>query len=275
MEFAQAFDPVRSLKVAWKLLKQTPLTVVVGGLLIGVLESNGGGGGRDVADGDPDSVVSSGAEGSSGALESWMYLLIPVLVCLVLGFFALTSWLEVGFARAVEFGLRTGRDELGRVFKGGDRLGTMLLARFLCALLFCACFLPMLLLLLAYARPGESGWSGVEILGGLASLLVLIYVWLGLVLVNPIVAFETCTATEAIGYSWRMASGQRWQLFWFTVLQILLTIAGLLACCIGLVVALPLTQVMRFEAYVALTRGEQYPQWWIGSGRVPIDEPRG
>jgi hypothetical protein len=28
---------------------------------------------------------------------------------------------------------------------------------------------------------------------------------------------------------------------------------------------------MRFEAYVALTKGEQYPQWWIGSGRFPFD----
>jgi hypothetical protein len=260
MEFAQAFDPVRSLKSAWKLFKQTPLTVLIGGLLIGVLESNAGGGGGDAAD------------ESSAELESWMYLVIPVIVCLVLGLFALTSWLEIGFARAVEFGLRTGRDELGRVFKGRDRLGTMLLARFLCALLFFASFVPLVILFVAIAHPESSGWTGVQIVAALITAFVFVYVWLGLFLVNAIVAFESCTATESIGFSWRMASGQRWQLFWFCVAQILLTIAGVLACCVGLVVALPLTQVMRFEAYVALTQGEQYPHWWIGSGRLAVDE---
>jgi hypothetical protein len=46
---------------------------------------------------------------------------------------------------------------------------------------------------------------------------------------------------------------------------------GCCACCIGGLLTAPMSQVMRYEAYLALTRGDQFTEWWVGSGRFPFD----
>jgi hypothetical protein len=281
MDFQQALDPIRSLKAAWQLLKQAPLTVIVGGLLLGFLEGGNSGGLRFlVSDHGPRGLRFSGwsLEPAFDELRPVLLLLVPGVVCVALALFALSSWIEVGFARAVESALRSGRDEVGKVFSGGDRFGAMLLARFLSGLIQLASGLPIAAAVLGVVLlSGHGGPRPLVILGligfVLLWLVLVFYVALGLFLVNPIVAFESCTPTEALARSWQLASGNRLQLFWFVLLQGLLVIASVVCtCCLGLLLTMPLTQTMRFEAYVALTKGEQYPQWWIGSGRFPFDE---
>ncbi|SRR5258706_3452662 len=283
MEFGQAFDPIRSLQSAWKLLKQAPVMVLIGGLLLAFLEGGGSAGAQfnfgkhDFGRAhNPREVLEQMFED----MKPWLVLLIPLMVCVGIAFFALSSWIEVGFARAIEHALRSGRDEIGKVFSGGDRFGAMLLARFLSALIQVATFLPVVVLAFAgiyFAR--HEGPNPVLILGsvafGLLWLVFELYVSLGLCLVNAIVAFESCSPTEAIGRSWKLASGHRLQLFWFMLLQVFLALVSILCtCCLGLFITVPLMQVMRFEAYVALTKGEQFPHWWIGSGKFPFDEPK-
>lgn len=280
MQFSQAYDPIRSLQAAWKLLKQAPVMVLIGGLLLAFLEGGGSGGGNFM-------VRDHGPRGASGPGEAvqqafedmkpLLLVLIPFLICIGLAFFALSSWIEVGFARAIEAGLRTGKDEIGKVFSGGDRFGAMLLGRFLAGLIQFASALPLMAVAVVVAIVADGHSIQPLLVVGLVAfallwVVLMIYVALGLYLVNPVVAFESCSATEAISRSWKLAGGQRLQLFWFVLLQFFLTIAGFCACCIGLFVTMPLTQVMRFEAYVALTKGGEYPQWWIGSGRFPFDE---
>jgi len=281
MEFSQAFDPIRSLQSAWKLLKQAPVMVLIGGLLLGFLEGGGTIGFRFRPGRlNFDRVDNPGEffEQLFGDMAPFMAIMIPIAICLGLAFFALSSWIEVGFARAIELALRTGKDDIGKVFSGGDRFVAMLLARFLSALIQIAVMLPIGALVFAAFYFGRNeGIDPFVALGmvafGLLWLVLVIYVALGLCIVSPIVAFESCSPTEAIARSWKLASGHRLQLFWFLLLQFLLTMAGFCLCCIGWFLAAPLTQVMRFEAYVALTKGGEYPQWWIGSGRFPFDEP--
>jgi len=280
MEFSQSYDPIRSLQSAWKLLMQAPVMVLIGGLLLGFLEGGGTQGFRFRPGRWDFGRVHNPVEFFEqlfGDMQPWLAIMIPIAICVAIVFFALSSWIEVGFARGVESALRTGKDDIGKVFSGGDRFGAMLLARFLSALIQIAVFLPIVALLsAAFYFERNEGTNPLLALGlvafGLVWLVLAIYVTLGLYLVNPLVAFESCSPTEALARSWKLASGHRLQLFWFMLLQMLLTMAGLCLCCIGLFLAVPLTQVMRFEAYVALTKGGEYPQWWIGSGRFPFDE---
>jgi hypothetical protein len=211
-------------------------------------------------------------------LRPYLLILIPIVVCISIAFFALSSWIEVGFARAVEFSLRTGKDEIGKVFSGGDRMGAMLLARFLCGLIHIACLLPALALIVALvfvAGPRADALLGLSsILIALVALAITLYLAIGLFFVNPIIAFESCSPTAAISRSWKMAGGRRLRILWFFIFQFFLGIAGLCLCCIGLLLTTPLSNVMRFEVYLALTKGGEYPQWWIGSGKFPFDEPK-
>jgi len=282
MPTSQAFDPIRSLKAAWKLLMQTPAIVLVGGLLLWFLESGASGifqlnfrldGLQDLRH------VGENLQRTFDELRPLMLILVPLVACVGLAFFALSSWIEVGFGRAIESGLRTGRDEIGKLFSGGDRFGAMLLARIFTALIQIGVAIPMVALSLVLAfLASRGGPEALWVLGmlaiGLVWTVVAVYVGLGLFLTKPIVALESCRPSEAIARSWKLASGNRIRLLWFVLLQILLSLAGICACCVGVLLSAPLTFTMRYEAYLALTRGEQFPQWWIGSGRFPFDEPK-
>jgi hypothetical protein len=275
----KALDPTRSFEVAWRLLKQAPVTVLLGGLILFFLEGGGSGGLNLISRGHDLSEM--GRSGSDfrrvfQELRPYLLILIPIVVCISIAFFALSSWIEVGFARAVEFSLRTGKDEVVKVFSGGDRLGAMLLARFLCGLIHVAAVIPIMAVVLALLLIMDGGgptWLLVTAVA-LLSAVISIYLAIGLFFVNPIVAFESCSPTEAISRSWKMAGGRRLRILWFFIFQFFLGIAGLCLCCIGLLLTTPLSNVMRFEVYLALTKGGEYPQWWIGSGKFPFDEPK-
>jgi hypothetical protein len=280
MHVHEALDPIRSLQVAWKLLKQTPVTVLIGGLLLAFLEGGGGGAPMNLRQHD---ISGAGSPGEVlrqvfEQMKPWLMVMIPIALCIGLAFFALSSWIEVGFGRALESGLRTGKDEVGKVFSGGDRFGAMLLARLLCGLILFASALPLVGGAIAVAFLGNGQEFQplmllVLLVFALLWFVLVVYLSLGLYLVNPIVALETCSPTEAIARSWNLSSGNRLRLLWFMILQFLLAIVSICCtCCLGLFITVPLTQVMRFECYIALSKGEQYPQWWIGTGRFPFDE---
>lgn len=282
MPFSQAFDPIRSLKAAWRLLMQAPATVLVGGLLLWFLEGGAGGVARlSLRMQRLGNLREIGEEIGRffDDLRPMLLIAIPLAVCVALAFFALSSWIEVGFGRAVESGLRTGRDEVGKLFSGGERFGAMLLARILVALVQLGVAIPIVALGFGLAfvagqgRNDALGIAGIVLLS-LVWTVAAVYVGLGLFLTKPILALETCAPTEALARSWKLVNGNRWRLFWFVLLQFLLSMAGLCACCVGTLLTAPLTITMRYEAYLALTRGGEFPQWWIGSGKFPFDEPR-
>ena len=261
---------------------QAPATVLVGGLLLWFLEGGAGGVVRFGARLDRRldlRHVGETLERTFDDLQPYLLILVPLVACTVLAFFALSSWIEVGFGRAVESALRTGRDEVGKLFSGGERFGAMLLARLLCALIQLGLAIPMLALGLVLTFLGRrAGGDALFVLGllaiGLVWTVIAVYVGLGLFLTKPIIALESCRPSEALARSWQLASGNRVSLLWFVVVQFLLTMAGMCACCVGVLLSAPLTITMRYEAYLALTRGGEFPNWWIGSGKFPFDEPK-
>lgn len=276
MELAQAFDPLRSVRVAGTLFRRAPLTVFLGGLLPLVLQLAlqlplqfvlplpflFGSAPRDVI--------------------AWRALPIVFLAALAVGLAcgALSCWIDVGIGRAIELALRNGNEEVRTIFRGADRFWTMVLARVLTTLAYLLLILPtvlaMLVLLVVLNLQIPYVFKALALLALWAgSLAAVLYLYLGFSMVTAIIAFEKCSATEAIAKSWSLARGKRLQLLWFQVFLCLLSIAGTLACFIGLLVALPLMEVMRYEAYLALANGKQYPRWWVGGAQPAgtIDPP--
>jgi len=275
MRFEQAFDPFRSIQAAWKLLKQTPLTVLIGGLLLGFLDS--GHGGFGYGDNWSSHRGDWNLEQRFEDAVPWLVIFLPIMCCIGLVMFLASCWLQVGFARAIEIGLRTGRDEAGKVFEGAGRFVQMVIARFLGALICGATVLPLVAVGFALwfvERQHHVGGGALVLLGVLALVLwvpLFLYIVLGLVLVIPVIAYEEVRPTAGIARSWQLASGNRLRLLWFWLVMAIFSGIGCCACCIGAFLTVPMAQVMRFEAYLALKHGDQFPQWWIGNGRFPFD----
>jgi hypothetical protein len=269
---AEAFDPLRSVQATGVLFRRAPLTLFVGGLV---------------------------PIGMQLAIQLPLQFLIPlpfffaprpnqellqrvlpfvfVFACVVaLASIALSCWIDVGFCRAIELALRTGKDQVHTIFRGADRFWTLLLARVLMCLAFLALMLPAILMMMVLGV-----FTSLEIpdvfkfLAALAALCISlaasIYLLLGFSMVTAIVALENCSASAAIGRSWRYARGNRLRLIWFHLFIFFLSLVGTLACGIGMLITIPLIEAMRYEAYITLTKGTQFPQWWIGSGRQPSD----
>jgi len=278
MPFSEAFDPIRSFKAAWKLLKQAPLSVLVGALLP-ILAQVGFALALDLFLFLPLGLSQSFQRGMP---EPWMIALL-VGAGLGLGLFmaVFSSWMDAGFGRAVEQALRTGKDQTSLVFSGGGRFLTLLLARLLVGLIVFACMLvlllPVLLLMTVFLVLMQTDLPALLKLavgGGISLLWMLgyVYVLLGLSLVTAIVTYEDCGPAQAVARSWRLARGNRWQLIVFFLFQFAMVFVGMLACGLGWFVAIPLAEVMRYEAYLALTRSSEYPNWWVVTGKFPFDE---
>ena len=71
MRFGDAYDPIRSLKTTWSLVKQAPLSTLIGGLLLALFSGGGGGGGANFGN------ISQHHDGSSSI--DWSVLLPIVL----------------------------------------------------------------------------------------------------------------------------------------------------------------------------------------------------
>jgi hypothetical protein len=279
MRFEHAFDPFRSIQSSWNLLKRAPLTVLIGGLLLGFMHSGGGGGGLGFSNRWNIDHGSRDVDELFKVLMPVLMVVIPIALCVGFLMFLFACWLQVGFARAVESAMRTGKDEIGQVFDGSKRFVQMIAARVLGSLITFAAMIPLVVvgLVLWFVQRAHDYDSSLFVLIFCAALLVwlpfFIYVSLGFVLISPVVAYEDLSATESIARSWQLASGNRWRLLWFEIVMTLFSMIGICACCIGGLLTVPMSQVMRFEAYVALKHGDEFPSWWIGGGNAPSGAP--
>jgi len=257
MLFEQAYDPIRSLKAAWDLLKRTPGTILVGVLMPVAVQYALGFVMQIVMLPMMFAMQRQGAEPNFGFLA----VMIPMAVILSIVQLVFMTWIDIGVARAIRAALATGQEQIRLIFGGWDRLGTLLLARLLiglvCLVIYGFMIVALLILGALFSTSQLSGVGVVPLLGVMfAFSAVLIYVLLGLQFVTPIVAFEDCSATAAIGRSWKIADGRRWKLIVFWLFCFVLSIAGVLACFVGLLLALPLIETMRIEAFVAM----RYPK---------------
>ena len=253
MRFEQAYDPVRCLQASWELLKRAPATIVLGALVPVVVQ---------YALGFAMWILLlpmffSIQDTRPGEFPAFFPVFVVISCMLGLGLFVLQTWIDVGYARAVRDVKATQTEQLATVFRGGDRLLRLLWARFLTLLALLPVHAVGLVLLLAAGVFGQtSAPSSMKLAVLFAVMFVLwcaaAYVMLGFQFVTQFIALEDCTATEAIGRSWRLASGRRWRLILYWLLLFLVMIVGFMACGVGVFLALPLIETMRVEAFLAL-----------------------
>ena len=139
MTFANAYDPFRALKVAWRLLKKAPGTVLVGGILLLIIDGFSSGSSNNNASGD--------FGGASGGLEgvetSLLVLIVLIVLALAIGFWLFGCLIRIGFPNAIEKVLESGEESIGTIFKAQGLWPTMVGATLLKALASIAAVLPL------------------------------------------------------------------------------------------------------------------------------------
>jgi hypothetical protein len=145
------------------------------------------------------------------------------------------AFFQVGFVRIWIKAARGERPEFDELFSGGSR------------------FLPML---------GATLLLGLAVcLGSMLCLVPGIIAGLGLMFMPYYVVDQQMGPLEAMAASWTATTGQKGSLFVFSLITILLAVAGLMACCLGLFVAMPVIAIATATVYLRI------------SGRAPA--PRG
>jgi hypothetical protein len=160
------------------------------------------------------------------------------------------SFIHTGYLRLHEQLVREGAGDFGPLFSGADLLGSMVLWKLLKGVIgFGAAMVAV--------APGTAilitgvvqETTGLMVLGGVVLFMLLapvsIYVSLGLALGAHCLVLERLTPIQALERSWSIASGNRFSLFIFLLAQSLVSLVavfvGLLACCIGTFVTVPVT----------------------------------
>ena len=163
-------------------------------------------------------------------------LRVPFAFAWALVQWALGAFLDVGFTRMLLAAARGGTPALGTLFSGGDRF----LPAFACALLRALAVSAGFVLLIL---------PGVILALGLAfAMFFVIDAGLG-----PI---------EAMQASWQVTRGQKPEVFVLVLLALLVSLAGLSMCCVGIVGAYPLCMLAFAVAFTRI------------SGRKPSDAPQ-
>lgn len=275
MEFNQAYDPFRALQTSWQALKKAPLPLMIGGVVLMITSGGGGGGGN----------IGNSFQGNEDVNWEVMAPLILGFVglfcCLGIVFFVISSWVRIGFANAVEEVLRTGDSDVGKVFDGRGRLGSMILARILAILIAIASFLPygLVVLIAALATEGftrnEEVGAVILVAGAVLWLPVILYVALGVALTEQVVALEGLRPVDSVRRSWSLVKGHRWMLLWYSIATGFFAVIGICACCIGIFLTGTMTEIAKSESFLAFTRGGERDGWWIKTGSAPASAEPG
>jgi len=172
------------------------------------------------------------------------------LPCLLVSF-AISSYLQCGLTR-IWIGVARGETPgFGEIFSGGSR------------------FLPMLGLQLLYAL--------VITLGMLLLIVPGVILAIGLMLSQMFLIDQEMGPVEAMRASWEATQGHKGKLFLFLLVSILVMIAGVVACCFGILAAVPTVWVATAIIYLRITgRGPQIapPAPW-GAPPPPPQDPYG
>lgn len=273
MEFRRAFDPVRALSSSWTLMLRAPLALILGGIMLALTEGDFGSGvhwsGEE--DWDDPEAMAAGAIG---------------LVCCCIGFgiWIFNCLLQVGFAGALQRVMVTGEERFSDLFKERGLWLGMVLARLLKFVIIFASFLPFFVMIggpLALGH-GLDVWPlGViaAVFFGLAYVPIFFYVILGLALVEQAVAVESLAPVAGLQRSWEVAKGNRLSLFVFLLVTVIVEIAGLLACCVGVLFTSAWSYTAWFEAYIRFALPPPEEGMWIDSAEAgaaeSTDDPGG
>ncbi|RJS20151.1 hypothetical protein DRW03_20570 [Corallococcus sp. H22C18031201] len=211
-------------------------------------------------------VVAIGGASNSVALTVVLTLIVVIAQMLVQGL------VQLGFLR-VAFDVLHGRSvDLARLFSQMNKLVHYAMTMIVMMLVL---FIPALLLISGGAVAVMLGMGGVEALRhpatllnnpgmliavtsavGVLGIIVCSYLLLPLYLLQPELAFcdDPPSPLEVLQRCWRYADGQRLRMLGVCVLMVVISLVGLLACCVGLIPAMALIQVLFAGMYLAVSR---------------------
>jgi uncharacterized membrane protein len=117
----------------------------------------------------------------------------------------------------------------------------------------------------------EAGWTPlwVVIVTWLIGTPLRIYVFLGVVFSQLVLLVDPhANAITAFASSWRIASGHRFEVLGIGVVALLIVALGVIACCVGLLVALPVASLLYCALFLALSTEKAAPaalrqQHWL------------
>jgi uncharacterized membrane protein len=211
---------------AWERIKTDPGTIlgtlILGGLLSSVASFVGG-------------LCASIYQAAAGAApRTGVISLDPIVVGIQATSYLLSIPLEAFFMAGMTlFALHVARGEpysMGDLFACGRHFVSMVVALIVCGFLVAI---------------------------GLAFLVVPgVILMLGWYFVIPVIVDKGLGPVEALTESWRMTSGKKGDVLLLALGMAGICVAGFCACCIGLLVAIPICQIAQVYAYLRLT-GQQ------------------
>ncbi len=151
--------------------------------------------------------------------------------------------------------------DVGQLFKPFARFGTFVVAM----LLYVGLVLAVLTVVgvpagIAWFIGGEEAALIVGVIAGVLMLIPLIWVGLPLMYLPYEVAIggET-SALQAVKNTLHIAQGNRLSILGYTFVSGAITMLGVFACCVGIVPAMALGQMVTFGLYLALRNGSGLP----------------
>ncbi len=178
--------------------------------------------------------------------------LIPIVGPLAANLFGM--WLGIGQAL---FFLKTARGQpaqVGDIFTGGPYFLSVLGGSILLALMILGaglgCFFPPLLLGLAI---GQEAAVIFGLLGGAVAIVLCVYLALVFSQFYYLILDRNPGAVQALGLSRRITRGNRLTLFGIGLLCVLITLGGLLLCCVGMFVTTSYVMLLAPVIYLAMT----------------------
>jgi hypothetical protein len=165
-------------------------------------------------------------------------------------------WLGIGMSRGLISVARHEPVSFDVIFSGRGRVATMMLAGIIVFVIIGAPILLLSLVIVAtylsMARVEPLSVLLVFVFGGGSGAAWIIYMAARLMQFYFLVIDREVDVFQSIQWSWRLTRDRASTIILVSMLQFCVGLAGFLACCVGCIVALPLSSMMGVVTYLAL-----------------------
>ncbi len=166
-----------------------------------------------------------------------------------------------GFVVVLHDAMKGKSVDIGRMFGQFSNIGTYAVVTLLVfALVFGLMIVVGIAAGIGFAVGGQDGALVGGIIGGVLIIVPAIWLTLPLMFIHMEVALGGETrAVQALSNAFRLADGHRLYLFLFYFVAGLLSLGGVIACCVGLFPAYALAMMLQLGLYLALRNGSGLP----------------
>jgi uncharacterized membrane protein len=189
------------------------------------------------------------------ALDSRLALLVAPYVAQIISL-VVGLWLAIGQSRAYLKIVRNEQVTFAEVFQGGRYLLTMLIA---VIIVFTAAFVMSILggvvSALGLAAIGNQSAGGILVfVAGISATAVLsIYLMIRLSLFYYLIIDRDAGVIDSLGQSWQLTRNQAGTILLVYLLTFAITLAGVLALCVGLIFAWPIVGLLMPMTYIEIS----------------------